>query len=71
MGAIRGLGELGLERIVKLASNEGPHGPFPAALEAIARSTAELNRYPDGDADALVGAEHAGRRGGGACRPPA
>ena len=40
--------ELGLERVVKLASNEGPFGPFPAAEEAIARSVAELNRYPDG-----------------------
>ena len=27
--------ELGLERVVKLASNEGPFRPFPAALEAI------------------------------------
>ena len=27
--------ELGLERVVKLASNEGPHGPFPEALEAL------------------------------------
>ena len=42
--------ELGLERVVKLASNEGPYGPFPAALEAIARTTLELNRYPDGGA---------------------
>ena len=42
--------ELGLERVVKLASNEGPFGPFPAALEALARSAAELNRYPDGGA---------------------
>ncbi len=42
--------ELGLERIVKLASNEGPYGPFPGALEAIARATGELNRYPDGGA---------------------
>jgi len=40
--------ELGLERVVKLASNEGPFGPFPAALEAIARTSLELNRYPDG-----------------------
>jgi histidinol-phosphate aminotransferase len=40
--------ELGLERVVKLASNEGPYGPFPAALEAIARASLELNRYPDG-----------------------
>ena len=39
--------ELGLERVVKLASNEGPFGPFPAATEAMA-AAAELNRYPDG-----------------------
>jgi len=42
--------ELGLDRVVKLASNEGPYGPFPAAQEAIARATLELNRYPDGGA---------------------
>ena len=42
--------ELGLERIVKLASNEGPYGPFPAALEALERASLELNRYPDGGA---------------------
>ena len=40
--------ELGLARVIKLASNEGPHGPFPAAQEAIARASLELNRYPDG-----------------------
>jgi histidinol-phosphate aminotransferase len=42
--------ELGLERVVKLASNEGPLGPFPAALAAMERAAAELNRYPDGGA---------------------
>jgi histidinol-phosphate aminotransferase len=42
--------ELGLERVVKLASNEGPYGPFPQALEALERATLELNRYPDGGA---------------------
>ncbi len=42
--------ELGLERVVKLASNEGPFGPFPQALEALARCAGELNRYPDGGA---------------------
>jgi histidinol-phosphate aminotransferase len=42
--------ELGLERVVKLASNEGPYEPLPAALEAIARTAHELNRYPDGGA---------------------
>ena len=40
--------ELGLERVVKLASNEGPFGPFPEALDALAESASELNRYPDG-----------------------
>jgi histidinol-phosphate aminotransferase len=42
--------ELGLDRVVKLASNEGPLGPFPEALAAIDRAAAELNRYPDGGA---------------------
>src|SRR5438034_4217475 len=42
--------ELGLERVVKLASNEGPYGPFPAARKAIERCVGELNRYPDGGA---------------------
>ena len=42
--------ELGLERVVKLASNEGPFGPFPQALEALERSAGDLNRYPDGGA---------------------
>ncbi len=41
---------LGLARCVKLASNEGPFGPLPAAIEALGRSLEELNRYPDGGA---------------------
>lgn len=45
--------ELGLARVVKLASNEGPFPPFPAALEAIGRVATDLNRYPDGGAYAL------------------
>src|SRR4051812_30556544 len=45
--------ELGLDRCVKLASNEGPYGPFPRALEALERSLRELNRYPDGGAWSL------------------
>ena len=40
--------ELGLERVIKLASNEGPFGPLPEALEALAAAGPELNRYPDG-----------------------
>src|SRR5918999_2784236 len=40
--------ELGLERIVKLGSNEGAFGPLPAAVAAFEAAVAELNRYPDG-----------------------
>jgi histidinol-phosphate aminotransferase len=42
--------ELGLAHVIKLASNEGPFGPLPAALEAMARAAVDLNRYPDGGA---------------------
>jgi histidinol-phosphate aminotransferase len=42
--------ELGLDRVVKLASNEGPFGPLPEALEALAATASDLNRYPDGGA---------------------
>jgi histidinol-phosphate aminotransferase len=42
--------ELGLDHVIKLASNEGPFGPFAAAQEAMARAAPELNRYPDGGA---------------------
>jgi histidinol-phosphate aminotransferase len=42
--------ELGLDQVVKLASNEGPFGPVPAALEALERVSGQLNRYPDGGA---------------------
>lgn len=45
--------ELGIERVVKLASNEGPFGPFPSAVEAIEGAVREANRYPDGGAWAL------------------
>ncbi len=48
--------ELGLERVVKLASNEGPFPPFPSALEAMARSAQDLNRYPDGGVYSLQAA---------------
>jgi histidinol-phosphate aminotransferase len=45
--------ELGLERIVKLGSNEGPRGPFPAAIEALAAAVPGLNRYPEGGAELI------------------
>ena len=39
--------EFGLERIVKLAANEGAFGPLPAAVAAFEAAVGELNRYPD------------------------
>ncbi|MBN1869347.1 MAG: histidinol-phosphate transaminase [Candidatus Omnitrophica bacterium] len=41
--------ELGLRDVIKLASNENPYGPSPLVLEAIAKGSKELNRYPDSD----------------------
>jgi len=40
--------ELGIKNSIKLASNENPLGPSPAALSAIRNSFSDLNRYPDG-----------------------
>jgi len=39
--------ELGLERIIKLASNENPWGPSPRAITAAAFALTDSNRYPD------------------------
>ena len=39
--------ELGLNSIVKLASNENPEGPAPAVVAAIIEALAGINRYPD------------------------
>jgi len=39
--------ELGLDRMVKLASNEGAFGPLPAAVAAFEAAAGSLNRYPD------------------------
>jgi histidinol-phosphate aminotransferase len=41
--------EQGLERIIKLASNESPLPPFPEVQQAIARHAADANRYPDNE----------------------
>ncbi len=40
-------------RIAQLASNESPWGPHPAVVEAIGRSAAAANRYPDPGATLL------------------
>ena len=41
--------ELGLEHIIKLASNENPLGPSAKAISAIHSAIPELSRYPDGN----------------------
>ena len=40
----------GVEKVVKLASNEGALGPSPRAVEAMRAAAAESHRYPDGAA---------------------
>lgn len=40
--------ELGLDRVVKLASNENPFGPSPKAIEAVRRAAETMHIYPDG-----------------------
>jgi histidinol-phosphate aminotransferase len=45
--------EYGVEGAIKMASNENPLGPSPAAREAIKEASAEAHIYPDGDARAL------------------
>jgi histidinol-phosphate aminotransferase len=39
--------ELGIDDIVKLASNENPYGPSPKAIEAVSAAALQLHRYPD------------------------
>jgi len=43
----------GVNRIVKLSSNEGAFGPPPGAIEAIRAMAGQAHRYPDGSATAL------------------
>ncbi|MGE0226724.1 MAG: histidinol-phosphate transaminase [Acetobacteraceae bacterium] len=50
----------GVNRTLKLSSNEGAFGVPPGAQEAIRRAATEVYRYPDGGADALR--EALGRR---------
>lgn len=40
--------ELGLTRVIKLASNENPLGPSPKAMAALSGAQTTLHRYPDG-----------------------
>jgi histidinol-phosphate aminotransferase len=43
----------GVNRVLKLSSNEGPFGPPPSAIEAMRAAAPEAHRYPDGSAKAL------------------
>ncbi|MGY1729609.1 histidinol-phosphate transaminase [Geodermatophilus sp. SYSU D01062] len=54
--------ELGVDRAVKLASNEVPFPPLPAVVRALAETVGETYRYPDNGAALLTAAlaEHYG-----------
>jgi histidinol-phosphate aminotransferase len=54
--------EIGVDRAVKLASNEVAFPPLPAVVQALSAAAAETNRYPDNGALVLTGAlaEHYG-----------
>lgn len=48
--------ELGLEKIIKLASNENPLGCSPMAKDAMVKGLENISLYPDGNCSALKGA---------------
>ncbi len=43
----------GVDRVIKLSSNEGALGPSPKAIAAYQATAAEMHRYPDGHATVL------------------
>jgi histidinol-phosphate aminotransferase len=43
--------ELGITKVVKLASNENPLGPSPLALKDMQHAVEDLHRYPNGGLD--------------------
>ncbi|HEY6335215.1 MAG TPA: histidinol-phosphate transaminase [Alphaproteobacteria bacterium] len=51
----------GVDRVIKLSSNESPLGPSPRAMAAIEAMSKEQHRYPDGTAEAIrkaIGRHH-------------
>ncbi len=51
---VGGEGKLpGINRVIKLSSNEGPFGPPPGAKAAAEKAAAEIHRYPDGGSNEL------------------
>jgi histidinol-phosphate aminotransferase len=52
----------GIERVIKLSSNESAFGPPPEAVAAMAEAARQMHRYPDGSMAALrkaIAASHA------------
>ena len=45
--------ELGLTRVIKLASNENPLGPSPLAVAAVKKAADHIHLYPDASAHSL------------------
>lgn len=45
--------ELGLDKVIKLASNENPFGFSPKVKEAVLEALEEANQYPDGNSTLL------------------
>lgn len=45
--------ETGIKNAVKMASNENPLGPSPAAVEAVNSFSSQMHLYPDGDCSRL------------------
>ena len=45
--------ELGLQQVIKLASNESPFGPSPRVIAHLQTILSDLHRYPDGNGFAL------------------
>lgn len=43
----------GVDRVLKLSSNEGALGPSPKAMAALEAMSSEMHRYPDGGATSL------------------
>lgn len=47
--------EFGLEKVIKLASNENPLGPSPKALAAVSKALSQQHFYPDPSAYEFLG----------------
>ncbi|MFK5954228.1 MAG: histidinol-phosphate transaminase [Desulfobacterium sp.] len=46
-------GDLKMNQIIKIASNENPYGPYPESIKRMAQEIEKLNQYPDSNFKAL------------------